>query len=338
MSGPALTERVLYPNLGAEEDDAPPSPSPPAHLRLLGEAWGRGLDVADRLGLTTGGLVAWLNTPRAKAAAQARHLPLWGADPAVVDVVHDKAFCARVARDHGLVEPELRGAITILDPAETTVDALVACTRAQPTWMQAGGLIAKPRRGTSGRGRLDLRRGITERAAARLRRRGGVVVEPWLPRVADYSSQWWIDDSGRPRFLGATLATQNFAGLWQGARLWIDDDGVPSVPGAAGREVVDRSQLVVREAARAGYVGPCGVDVFSWRAADGALRWRLCELNARMTGGLVAVLLAIDLVQRRLAGAGDRVRYADGAAVVDAVAHEDEHGGGDVCSSEAGSG
>jgi hypothetical protein len=318
--------RVLYPNLGAEEEDAPPSPTPPSHLRLLADAW------------ATSGLVAWLNTPRARATAQARRLPLWGADPTVVDVVHDKAFCARVARDHGLVEPELRGAITILDVAETTVDALVDCTRAQPGWMQAGGLVAKPRRGTSGRGRLDLRRGITERAAARLRRRGGVVVEPWLPRVADYSSQWWIDQAGRPHFLGATVATQNFAGLWQGARLWIDDDGVPTIPGAAGREVVDRSQLVVREAARAGYIGPCGVDVFSWRAADGGLRWRLCELNARMTGGLVAVLLATDLVERGLAVVGDRVRYADGDAVVDGGGRAGTDDGAAVCSGEGASG
>lgn len=331
-------ERVLYPNLGAEEEDAPPSATPPSHLRLLGEAWARALDVADRLDLATGGLVAWLNTPRAKATAQARHLLLWGADPTIVDLVHDKAFCARVARDHGLVEPELRGAITILDVAETTVDALVECTRAWPGWMQGGGLVAKPRRGTSGRGRLDLRRGITERAAARLRRRGGVVVEPWLPRVSDYSSQWWIDASGRPRFLGATQATQNFAGLWQGARLWIDDDGVPSVPGAAGREVVDRSQLIVREAARAGYVGPCGVDVFSWRAVDGGLRWRLCELNARMTGGLVAVLLGIDLVRRGLAGPGDRIRYADGDAVVDVGGRPGADDDVGVCGSEAPSG
>lgn len=310
--------RVLYPNLGAEEDDAPPSPTPPSHLRLLGDAWARALDVAERIGLPTTGLVAWLNTPRAKAVAAVRGLPLWGADPGIVDVVHDKAFCARVAAEHGLLEAELRGAVTVLDVAATTVDGLVACTLAGPVWMQGGGLIAKPRRGTSGRGRLDLRRGITERAAARLRRRGGVVVEPWLPRVADYSSQWWIDDAGHTRFLGATVATQNFAGLWQGARLWIDADGVPTIPGLAGREVVDRSQLVVREAARAGYVGPCGVDVFSWRGPDGALHWHLCELNARMTGGLVAVLLAVDLVRRGLAAPGARVRYADGDAVVDA--------------------
>jgi hypothetical protein len=331
-------QRVLYPNLGAEEDDAPPSSTPPSHLRILGAAWARALEVADGLDLVTAGLVAWLNTPRAKATAQARGLPLWGADPAVVDVVHDKAFCARVARDHGLVEPELRGAITILDANETTVDALVARTRAQPTWMQTGGLVAKPRRGTSGRGRLDLRRGLTERAVARLRRRGGVVVEPWLPRVADYSSQWWIDERGRPRFLGATLATQNFAGLWQGARMWIDDDGVPSIPGMAGREVVDRSHLVVREAARAGHLGPCGVDVFSWRNGDGALRWRLCEFNARMTGGLVAVLLAIELVRRGLARPGDRIRYADGAAVVDDGDRTVADDGGAVCSAEGASG
>jgi hypothetical protein len=309
--------RRLYPNLGAEEDDAPPSTTPPSHLRVLAEAWAQALVVADACGLATEGLVAWLNTPRARAEARAQRLPLWGADPDVVDVVHDKAFCARTVRAHGLLEPELAGAITILDDTSTTVDRLVACVASAPAWTQTAGLIAKPRRGTSGRGRLDLRRGITERAAARLRRRGGVVVEPWLPRVVDYSTQWWIDAAGHVRSLGATIATQNFAGLWQGARMWIDDDGVPTVPGQLGREVLARSALVVQAAARAGYVGPCGVDVFSWRAADGGLRFRVCELNARMTGGLVAVLLSIDLVRSGLARPRDRIRYADGKVTVE---------------------
>jgi len=308
---------VFYRNLGAEEDDGPPMADPPSYLRLLGDAWEQAVDVADDLGLKQVGLLAWLNTPRARRAAEAMGLPLAGADPAIVAAVHDKGFCARAVHALGLLEPELVGAVTVLDVPETTVDRLVALTLASEAapWAEAG-LIAKPRHGTSGRGRLDLRRGITVRAAARLQRRGGVVVEPWLPRVADYSSQWWIDDHAGIRFLGATQATQSFAGMWQGSRMWIDDDGMPSVPGSHGREVVDRSQLIVREAARAGYVGPCGVDVFSWRAADDSLRWRVCELNARMTGGLVAVLLAHGLVRRGAATAGDAIAFADGVAMV----------------------
>jgi hypothetical protein len=308
---------VFYRNLGAEEDDAPPPPEPPSHLRLLAEAWERAIDVAADLGLQQTGLLAWLNTPRARRAAEKLGLPLAGADPAIVAAVHDKGFCARAVRSVGLLEAELVGAVAVLDAHETTVDRLVALTLAASAtpWVEAG-LIAKPRHGTSGRGRLDLRRGVTMRAAARLQRRGGVVVEPWLPRVADYSSQWWIEDTGLIRFVGATQATQSFAGMWQGARMWIDDDGCPTVPGLAGREVVDRSQLIVREAARAGYVGPCGVDVFSWRAVDDSLRWRVCELNARMTGGLVAVLLAHGLVRRGAASAGEVVSFADGVASV----------------------
>ena len=232
--------RVLFPNLGAEEDDAPPAASPPAHLSSLARAWATALEVADVDGFATDGFVAWLNTPRARRTAEARGLTLWGPDPLVVREVHDKGFCAHAVARLGLLEPPLQGAITVFDVEDCTVDNLVAATLQQPAWMARDGLVAKARMSTSGRGRLDLRRGITERAAAKLRRRGGVVVEPWLARIADYSSQWWIDDDGVIRFVGATKATQSFAGMWSGARMWIDADGVPGIPGAVGRDVVDR--------------------------------------------------------------------------------------------------
>ena len=304
--------RVLFPNLGAEEDDAPPAASPPAHLSSLARAWATALEVADVDGFATDGFVAWLNTPRARRTAEARGLTLWGPDPLVVREVHDKGFCAHAVARLGLLEPPLQGAITVFDVEDCTVDNLVAATLQQPAWMARDGLVAKARMSTSGRGRLDLRRGITQRAAAKLRRRGGVVVEPWLARIADYSSQWWIDDDGVIRFVGATKATQSFAGMWSGARMWIDADGVPGIPGAVGRDVVDRGQLIVREAANAGLRGPCGVDVFTWTDLDGAVYTRVCELNARMTGGLVAVLLARRLVHDGQVGTGAQVAYADG--------------------------
>lgn len=304
---------MLYPNLGAEEDDGPPQPNPPAHLAMLSSAWQRSLLTADRLGFHTEGFVAWLNTPRARRTAEAQGLTLWGPDPVVVREVHDKGFCALAVDRLGILEAPLHGAITVLDVEDCTVDNLVACTLQQPQWMAREGLVAKARMSTSGRGRLDLRRGITERAAAKLRRRGGVVVEPWLPRIGDFSSQWWIDDDGVIRFLGATKATQSFAGLWSGARMWIDDDGIPTIPGQVGKDVVDRGHMIVREAAAAGHRGPCGVDVFTWTDVDGAVWTRVCELNARMTGGIVAVLLARQHLLEGKAGPGALVAYADGA-------------------------
>ena len=275
---------------------------------------------ADRLGLATHGLVAWLNTSRAERTAQERNLKLWGPHHVVVREVHDKGFCARAVDRLGILEVPLQGAITVLDVEDCTVDNLVACTLQQPGWMAREGLVAKARMSTSGRGRLDLRRGITERAAAKLRRRGGAVVEPWLSRVADYSSQWWIDDDNVIRFLGATKATQSFAGMWSGARMWIDDDGIPGIPGQVGKDVVDRGHIIVREAAAAGHRGPCGVDVFTWADVDGHVYTRICELNARMTGGVVAVLLARQQVLDGHAGPGQLVSYADGEVSVSTTA------------------
>jgi hypothetical protein len=313
--------RTLYPNFGAEEADVPPVANGPRVFVHLREAWSQAL-LPSRLGafVDDDAFVAWLNTPGALHAAQAAGRPLWGADPGVVDVVHDKGWCIRAQRALGIIDAGTDAHISVVDAVDVDVDVLAAAVA------RAGeNATLKPRRGTSGRGRVHGSRPETWPGALdRLRKLGGVVVEPWQKRVVDWSSQWRVDDDGQVHFLGTTRAVTLTSGGWvaavvdvtadgvvaadvndlaRGAAVegeGVEGEGVEGVEDPAGlrlhgllRRFVDESRLLVAAAAREGYVGFCGVDAFVYAADDGALQLRMVELNARFTAGLVAVGLAL---------------------------------------------
>lgn len=290
---------VFFPNFGAEERDVLPSSTTPRPvLKNLEIAWRRLFD--DAALFADDAFVAWLNTPLAAAEAARRGLRLFGASPDIVRVVHDKAFCAAVVDDHGLLEESVADVVTVIDAVDLTLERLRAAMVVPPSWpahvRETASFTVKPRFGSSGRGRLDARRPETWAAALpRLAGCGGVVVEPWLTRVLDLSAQWLIHDDGRLELLGTTRADTSPGGVWHGAHVVIADDGLAhaSVDGSISvwdRQLVDSSVFVVEAAARAGHRGPCGVDAFVYRSPqDHVPRLRLVELNARFTAGLVAV-------------------------------------------------
>lgn len=299
---------LLFANFGGEEGDSAVVKDLRPVLRNLRDAWaqiftaGHAFDDVNPLAL-----VAWLNTPRALGEAHSSQRSLFGAPPEVVDVVHDKAFCAAVVAAHHLLPEEVQKFITVLDPADLDVESMARAVAQAPLWSDDDanrGFAFKPRFGSSGRGRVDSRRPRSEWESAlpRLKARGGVIVEPWFKRLLDLSAQWRVTDDGRIVLLGTTTARTSPAGLWQGAEMVIDDDGIPRSLGSApagqpqvspwDRQLVDQSLLVVKAAAQAGYRGPCGVDAFVLLGPGGGSLLRLVELNARFTAGLVAVCLA----------------------------------------------
>jgi hypothetical protein len=293
----------LYANFAGEErwgdDDAPPTLLP-APLPTLLQAWRAALALAPALPGAHGApgvdvMVAWLNSPGAERHAAQRGKALAGSSAVVVDAVHDKAFVVDVVRRAGFLPTHLQGAIHVLDPAALTVEGLVGLAGpAAAAGLAHRGFTAKPRRGSSGRGRVDLRNpaGIAG-ALPRLRRCGGVVVEPWLDRTLDLAAAWWIDDAGHARLLGTSRAEVSGGGVWRGCSFVIDDAGLPRAAEPAWEPLlVEQSRIVVQAAAARGYRGPCGVDAFVFVDVDGEPRLRVVELNARFTAGLVGVVLA----------------------------------------------
>jgi hypothetical protein len=247
------------------------------------------------------GLVPWLSTAEAEAWAQRENVPLRAPPAAVVARVHDKAFALAAARGSGLLAPELAAAWLALAPEElgATDSVRIRIESAVASWPAGFGtsFVLKPRFGTSGRGRLAGRDGRLDPDALRgnlprLRERGGCVVEPWLERLADLSAQLWVVAPDDVRLLGTLVQSVTPSGVPLGHGARLDRDG-RAVSGSRWDGELRAAALALGSAAAAeGYTGPCGLDAFSYRAADGVERFRaVVELNARFTAGTSALAL-----------------------------------------------
>jgi hypothetical protein len=305
---------MVLANVGAEEgfEVAAAEPRAATIARLFTSLF-EGEPVFPWLALAPGTAAAWLPTEAARRAAEARGARLAGPDPAVVARVHDKAFAHAVAEREGLVPPALAGLVAVLEPAELS-DPQAALARVEayaaqlPAWTE-GRFTAKPRLGTSGRGRGGGCAGTRDRKAlagglARLARRGGALLEPWLARRADYSTQLHVDPDGPVLLLGTLVQVVAPSGVPLGLRGSVDARGRVS-SGAKCDAALREAAVAVAEAARGeGFSGPCGVDAFLFTGPGGTPLLRpVVELNARFTLGtlaLAAVRRALPLLRERL--------------------------------------
>jgi len=243
-------------------------------------------------------LVPWLASEEAAALARGEGVPLAGPGPAVVGSVHDKAFALEQARAHRLLPPEIADTAFALAPDELAEADTARCRieRAVARWPAPlrERFALKPRLGTSGRGRLLGRAGRLDPAAlagalARLRGRGGCVVEPWLARSADFSAQLFVEGPGHVRVLGSFAQLLTPAGLPLGHRGRIGAGGGPESGSPWDAELRAGALELAGAAAAAGFRGACGVDAFAFAGADGRPRLRaVVELNARFTAGTTA--------------------------------------------------
>ncbi len=148
--------------------------------------------------------------------------------------------------------------------------------------------------GSSGRGHylLPLHSPPGEEAKHRvqvsrmLNLQNGLLIQPWLTRVCDFSSQWWVEDS--PRFLGATLMVNSPAGKYCGS--------FSGPPGWIQTRLQDfwsqheqAAADLLRRLRQEGYQGPCGIDAMIVRDQDSLVCVPVVEINPRHTMGWVAL-------------------------------------------------
>lgn len=284
---------VPYPNVGAEEGAAAAHPA----ARAVAQAWTALFDDPPAWPwlVARPGLVPWLGTDDAVEEARRRGISYAGPDPAVVRVVHDKAFALRAARVAGVEPAPIRDVPFVVDADALRSDGAAAAIEARvaawPARFRAS-FTLKPRFGTSGRGRVAGRDARLDDAARnalpRLAARGGCVVEPWLARKDDLSTCWRVDDDGGIELLGSTRQHVSGAGVHKGNV--VDDRGRSGHP--RDDEMVEAARAVVVAARDEGLRGPCGVDAFTF-VDEGREHLRaVVELNARFTAGIVAVGLS----------------------------------------------
>lgn len=328
---------LLIPNVGAEAGAEPRAPGPAraraevarlwrllfasdAHLAGGGEPepWPRALAPQPEAAVfawldAPGAATAWLNDEPAQRQARAAGRALTGPPPAIVRRVHDKAFALRAAQQEGLEPRSLRGLVSVFDPdalrdGAAAVRAIEQRVAAWPSWTR-GAFTLKPRLGAIGRGRVAGRDGRADTpqlrgALPRLAARGGALLEPWLVRERDYSTQLWIDPGGELVLLGTTEQVVSDSGVWRGNRGTIDHRGRVGSGAACDADLRESAVAVARAAAAAGFHGPCGVDAFRFAGPDGRIALRgVVELNARFTTGTIAIGLlrrALRAIRRRL--------------------------------------
>lgn len=178
-----------------------------------------------------------------------------------------------------------------------------------------GDVLIKAAYSSAGRGHCRLLDGAwTESARGWLRRvldeHGGVLVEPWLERVLDFSAQYEITHNGEIHHIGMTRVLNDSLGRFRGNLVlpkWTQ--GLDAELNQFLFQQCDvngyfRYQLSVKLLElmkECGYTGPVGVDSMVYRDAAGALQLRaVVEINARFTMGRVA----LELLRKTAPGLG----------------------------------
>jgi hypothetical protein len=208
---------------------------------------------------------------------------VWGESTDAAVAVNDRRFALRLQRRIGQALPASETAQTVEDAAT----AIRAAAAASPL----GAWVAKAAHCAAGRGRVAAKcPEPDERHLAALDHllhlHDAVVVEPWMPRLADFSATGTATATGAEDLLFHDLEnTQrgDFRGIGSPAALEPAESVLLAATAAeAGRAL-----------AKAGYRGPFGIDAFRWKDAQGGQRFHpLCEINARLTFGRVARTIA----------------------------------------------
>lgn len=167
-------------------------------------------------------------------------------------------------------------------------------------------VVIKEPFGLAGRNVLRLADSAPTEAQARWLRRAlasghGVVVEPWLDRVLDFSVQMELDPRGLRR-VGFTGLLNDEAGRfranWAGPKhhrkppdevlRFLPEPGARN--GRIGRLYERLAERLEPRLRSLGHTGPLGVDAFLYRNADGRCRLKpVVEINPRYTMGRVTL-------------------------------------------------
>ena len=239
---------------------------------LSGEAWGWSESSVERL-LTQG--------------AEVCHPPL-----GIVREVNSRAFCHKIGVENDLGTP---GAYLESDPARLLDENP---RRSTPSYR--GPIVIKAMHSNAGRAMTVHRRDQwSAKQVSFLKKLSAcghaVVVEPWLQRVADISTMFYLNASGQ---------------FSRAMHYWtlIGPDGHCAgdfiEPGTEDfekwNEALARSMEVAgRELSLAGYFGPVGLDHFLYKSRQEIKLAAMVDINARHTLGSLAVALQGKLNPKR---------------------------------------
>jgi len=238
----------------------------------------------------------------------------WGASASAATLAHKLgvdlawAACAEASRLNSKVFSSGLASRLGVDPGQCCVAATVEEVETAAACFAPGqSFVIKERLGFGGQGRL-LARGpsLTANETRWLRRplaRGPLVIEPWLERIEEFSTQMFIDELGGVRLVGHVKGLDTPGGRYGGSR-------VGCVSSDMSKELYATAHPVALELAQLGARGPVGIDAFTYKTDAGAALRPLVEINVRYTFGAIALMWA-----ERLGHARGTWRFVDAAKV-----------------------
>lgn len=234
--------------------------------------------------------------PSPVRADLALHDLLWTvplASPSVAVTVNHRAFALKVAEEIGCALPGARMVASVPDLRSV----------AQGSWVLKAPLSAAGRDRhieRDGRGLADP--AVLKRLENLFARHGPLLFEPWMDRTEDFGVSALLLPE-ETQILGLHRLLVDRKGQFTGIELGLED-------GPDRDRLEETVQVVARFLRQAGYLGPFGIDGWRYRMPDGSVTLNpLGEINARMTFGLVAKVLAERL------GLDDKVRLLFGKEI-----------------------
>jgi hypothetical protein len=117
-----------------------------------------------------------------------------------------------------------------------------------------------------------------------------LIVEPWLKRIRDFSTQWLLDDQGI-NCLGATILLNSTRGSYQGS-LYDPKDPFLKKQYPAIEYHYSVVTPILKNIYDLGFRGNLGIDAFFYTLEEGYTLQPIVEINPRKTMGYVAIKVA----------------------------------------------
>ncbi|MBB65169.1 MAG: hypothetical protein CMO81_08905 [Waddliaceae bacterium] len=122
-------------------------------------------------------------------------------------------------------------------------------------------------------------------------KKGSVLIaEPWMDRVFDFSSQWFIESPQSIQFLGSVILESSEHGQYLGSVAGPEYLLFEGKRQALGAHLVE-AMKVLKQMAIEGYYGHVGIDAMVYKTAQSSEEQLhpVVEINARKTFGWVAI-------------------------------------------------
>ncbi len=167
------------------------------------------------------------------------------------------------------------------------------------TWYHAGRgpKVLKTLYGASGRGHCILYKENEEDLAIQFFRREKarspyIIAEPWVERVLDFSSQWYIAEGGLISYLGATICENSPRGIYRKSLVGPIDLLFKENQGFLEEHLM-YAKKALEKMGGLGFFGPVGFDamVYKHPQTSKVTLQPIVEINARRTMGWVALRL-----------------------------------------------